>query len=329
MQRLRESPSSTTKDALTKITWLYHHRKLTQEQIAQELGLSRTSIVRFLRQAADEGLVTVSLRLDDLRRMESSTRLAERFGLKEAFIVPTSKADSEADGMRSVARTAALYLRNRLRPHQILAIAWGKTMLEVARALDENQMEGAVVAQSIGGLNSGEAFNPLQVTSLIGEKLHARIYYLYVPAVVDTKELKDILLANSGVRAALDVARQASCFMASIGTVENNATVVQTGFLDISTLDRLKARGAVGDISGHYFDLHGRPVRGDIEDRIMALSWEDLQRLENVVAVICGRHKLRAALGALRTGLLDALIIDEPTAIAVLESDGEKDVAAP
>jgi DNA-binding transcriptional regulator LsrR (DeoR family) len=49
---------------------------------------------------------------------------------------------------------------------------------------------------------------------------------------------------SSGVRAALDVARQASCFMASIGTVENNATVVQTGFLNISTLDRLRARGA-------------------------------------------------------------------------------------
>jgi deoxyribonucleoside regulator len=136
--------------------------------------------------------------------------------------------------------------------------------------------------------------------------------------VVDTKELKDVLLANSGIRAALDVVRQASCFMASIGTVENNATVVQTGFLDISTLDRLKARGTVGDISGHYFDIHGRPVHGDIEDRIMALSWEDLQRLEDVVAVICGRNKLKAALGALRTGLLDALIIDERTAIAIL-----------
>jgi DNA-binding transcriptional regulator LsrR (DeoR family) len=90
--------------------------------------------------------------------------------------VPASKTDSDADGMRAVARTVALYLQARIQPHQILAIAWGKTMFEVARALDENPMEGLVVAQSIGGLNSGEAFNPLQVTSLIGEKLHARIY---------------------------------------------------------------------------------------------------------------------------------------------------------
>jgi DNA-binding transcriptional regulator LsrR (DeoR family) len=61
----------------------------------------------------------------------------------------------------------------------------------------------------------------------------------------------------------------------------------------------------------------------------LSLSWEDLQRLENVVAVIYGRNKLRAALGALRTGLLDALIIDERTAIAALDSDGGKDVPEP
>ena len=304
---------------MTKITWLYHHRKLTQEQIAQELGLSRTSVVRVLREATEKGLVTVSLRLEDLRRMELSARFAEQFHLAEVFIVPTSKVDTEADVMRAVAKTGAMYLQTQVRPHQILAIAWGRTMFEVARSLEPDPVEGLVVAQSIGGLNSGEAFNPSQVASLIGEKLHARVYHLYVPALLDSKALKSVLLANAGVRAALEVARQASCFMASIGTVENDATVVQTGFLDIATIDRLRARGAVGDISGHYFDVHGRQILGDIEDRIMALSWEDLQRLENVVVVACGQSKVKALTGALRTGLLDRVIIDERTAVTVLE----------
>src|SRR3954447_15377272 len=70
-------------DALARVTWLYHHRKLTQEQIARELGLSRPTIVRLLRQATEKGLVTVSLRLDVLRRIQTSIQLAERFGLRE------------------------------------------------------------------------------------------------------------------------------------------------------------------------------------------------------------------------------------------------------
>src|SRR6478752_9020034 len=85
------------KNTLAKATWLYHHQKLTQQQVAEELGLSRPTVVRLLRQALEQGLVTVSLRSDLLRQMELSVELAQRFGLQEVFIVPTSAAHSEAD----------------------------------------------------------------------------------------------------------------------------------------------------------------------------------------------------------------------------------------
>src|ERR1700751_189851 len=98
------------KDTLAKTTWLYHHQNLTQQQIADELGLSRPTVVRLLRQALEQGLVTVSLRSDLLRRMELSVELAQRFGLQEVFIVPTSAAHSEADIRRAVGEMGALYL---------------------------------------------------------------------------------------------------------------------------------------------------------------------------------------------------------------------------
>jgi deoxyribonucleoside regulator len=108
--------------------------------------------------------------------------------------------------------------------------------------------------------------------------------------------------------------------MAGIGKVENTATILETGFFDISTIDRLRARGAVGDISGRYFDINGKRILGDIEDRIVGLTWEDLEQLENVAAVACGQSKTQAILGALRTGILDYLIIDDRTALEVMKS---------
>src|SRR3984893_10668694 len=139
------------KDTLAKATWLYHHQKLTQQQIADELGLSRPTVVRLLRQALEQGIVTVSLRLDVLRQMELSTRLAMRFELQEAFIVPTSVGHTEADILRAVGEMGALYLENNVQPNQVLTIAWGKTVLEVARALNESPVNGAMIAQSLGG----------------------------------------------------------------------------------------------------------------------------------------------------------------------------------
>jgi deoxyribonucleoside regulator len=138
-------------DALAKVTWLYYHRKLTQQQIAEELGISRPTVIRLLRQASESGLVTVSLRLDILRRMDIAQEMAQRFGLKEVFIVPTSKRDTESDVIRAVGRTGALYLETNIKPHQILTISWGRMMYEVASALTEKPVSGLVVAQSFGG----------------------------------------------------------------------------------------------------------------------------------------------------------------------------------
>jgi deoxyribonucleoside regulator len=309
------------KNTLAKATWLYHHQKLTQQQIADELGVSRPTVVRLLRRAIEDGIVTVSLRLDVLRQMELSTRLAKRFGLKEVFVVPISLEHTEPDVLRAVGEMAALYLENNIQPNQVITLAWGRTLLEVARALNENPIKGVVIAQTLGGLNSGHTFNPYRVASLFGERLHAPVYHLYVPVIVASKELRDLFLSDPGVQAALNVARLGTLCMVSVGKVDHSATVVQTGFLTASTIDQLRARGAVGDISGRYFDIHGKRILGDVDDRIMALPWEDFQRLENVVAVACGLDKKTAILGALRTGVLSRLIIDDQTALAILEED--------
>jgi DNA-binding transcriptional regulator LsrR (DeoR family) len=310
------------KYTLAKATWLYHNRKLTQQQVADELDLSRPTVVRLLRQALEQGLVTISLRSDVLRQMELSIELAQRFGLQEVFIVPTSAAHTKADIRRAVGEMGALYLENNLRPNQVITIAWGRTLLEVARALNEMPLKGAIVAQSLGGLNSGQTFNPFGVASLFGEKLHAPVYQLYVPILVASKEIRDLFMSDPGVQATLAVARRASTCMVSIGKVDHSATVVQTGILDASTIDQMRARGAVGDISGRYFDVHGNRILGDVDDRIITLSWEDFQSIKNVMAVVCGLEKKNAILGALRTGLFKRLIIDDRTALAVLDKSG-------
>jgi deoxyribonucleoside regulator len=118
----------------------------------------------------------------------------------------------------------------------------------------------------------------------------------------------------------LDIARQANYFIAGIGKVAPDATVVEAGFIDLATIDRLRMRGAVGDIATRYFDINGKPVPDELEDRIIGLSWEDMLRIQTVIAVASGVDKTAALVGALRTGLLHVLILDDRTAQRILES---------
>lgn len=308
-------------DPVVTAAWLYYHHNYTQADVAKELNVSRATVANMLTKAKDDGLVTISLRPDLLSRRTLSATLRERFGLDDVYLVPTAEDMDENEVLHSLGSAAALYLEHALQPGEVLGTAWGATMLEVARALKLTAIEGLVVAQSLGSLNSGEGFNPIRVASLMAEKLGARVYHLYVPAVVESVEVKDILLRDRHIRAALEMARSASRLVIGIGKVSHDATVVRAGFLDKLTMDELKAKGAVGDLSGRYFDLQGRPVETEVDTRIIGLTWENLTRIRPVVAVAGGHDKAAPVLGALRTGCLNVLITDERTARKVLALD--------
>ena len=82
----------------------------------------------------------------------------------------------------------------------------------------------------------------------------------------------------------------------------------------------VEAAKPVGDVCARFFDEDGNPVRGAVEDRVLAISLEDLRRIPTVVGLAAGVEKARGVLGALRGRYVDALICDAPLAEALLAS---------
>jgi DNA-binding transcriptional regulator LsrR (DeoR family) len=78
----------------------------------------------------------------------------------------------------------------------------------------------------------------------------------------------------------------------------------------------------VGDILGNYVDAGGRLMASPHSDRLIALSIDDLRRVETVVAVVSEAEKPLAILGVLRAGVVDVLVVDEGNAHAVIDLAG-------
>lgn len=316
-------------NATVTAAWLYYHHNLTQAEIATLLDVSRPAVANLLSRARDEGLVTISVRPDLLSRLSLADEIRQRFSLENAYVVPTPPEASDVEIRQAIGKAAALLLESTMQPGEVLATAWGATALEVANALSGKKIEGTVLAQAIGCLNSGESINPIRLASVMGEKLGARVYHLPLPAIVSSVEVKEILLADRNIRACLDMARSASRAMIGIGVVAHGATAVTAGFFDRIMMDELRAKGAVGDISCRYFDVYGRPVITESDRRIVSLTFDDMRSINPVIAAAGGgEDKVVAILGALRTGCINILIIDERTAARVLALDKEKPIPA-
>ena len=142
---------------------------------------------------------------------------------------------------------------------------------------------------------------------------------LYAPAYVESAEMRDRLLEQDAVGDTLRAAAGASVALVGIGGTDDDCTMVRSGCFSLEEIARLRQLGAVGDVLGNYVDLHGQPIELPETARLLGLSIKDLRRIRTVVAVVSESEKPKAILGALRTGVIDVLIVDEGNARAVME----------
>ena len=102
MARLPRSAPGTMPDAGSlrlRAAWLYHAHGLTQKDIADRLGIARTTVIRLLDEARKRGEVRIWIDEGDGECVALALALEERLGLSEAIVVP---------GVEGVEETAPL-----------------------------------------------------------------------------------------------------------------------------------------------------------------------------------------------------------------------------
>lgn len=80
----------------------------------------------------------------------------------------------------------------------------------------------------------------------------------------------------------------------------------------------LRRGGAVGDVCLRFFDAEGKPVITPLNERVIGIPLEKLQRVSRTVGIAGGRRKLAAIRGALMGRWINVLITDRFTAEQLL-----------
>jgi DNA-binding transcriptional regulator LsrR (DeoR family) len=165
--------------------------------------------------------------------------------------------------------------------------------------------------------------NPNEICQALAAASGGRARSLYAPAYVEDPEVRDRFLRQEAIAHALDAAATADVALVGIGSVDDDCTMVRSGCLSLEEIGRLRDRGAVGDILGNYVDIDGRVIASPHSERLIALSLDDLRRIDTVVAVASEVEKPLAILGVLRAGVVDVLVVDEGNARAILDLAAE------
>ena len=311
----RRGQAGPTADILVDLATRFYVSGQSQIEISRALGLDASTVSRYLKRARDEGIVRVEIHRPRSLQVDLALELAGAFRLKKAVVV-TGQAGGDA-----VARVAADYVNSRLLHGMRLGLSWGRMLSAAIHKMPVGTVSDLDISLLHGGMGRGGA-------GIQGHELarhlaslhpHSRVHYLHAPVLVDSPDIKQAMMRDRSIRAALESAAKAEMALVGIGTLDHTAPLIRDGHISARDRQRLLAQGAVGDMSTRFFNADGEPVHL-LDDRLMALEWEQIKAIPLVIAMAAGLEKRAAILGALRAGCMDVLITDESTARAVLKA---------
>jgi lsr operon transcriptional repressor len=299
-----------------RVAWYYYKAEMTQEEIANRLGLSRARIIKLLDQCRREGIVSFHVNSPFANCLELEKLLIDRWQLRDAFVIPL--VDPPMIN-RNLGAAGAQYIEMNLNKDEtLLGFGWGNTVSLTLKHLSLMNHKGVSMVTLSGGITAylqntyGEETNHLF-------KFNSRFHIIPSPLLVSSPDTCRSILAEPEVALIMQMAQLANIAVVGIGPMSANATVTQFGYIALQELELLQKQGGVGDILGQFYDKDGKRLDVDFHSRLIAVSLEKLKKMQHVIGVAGGAHKVEAIKGALRGGYIHTLITDEQAATELLK----------
>lgn len=304
-------------DAVMWAAWLYYSDQMTQSEIAKKLHVSRATIVNYLQEARERGIVSVRISTQASGRTTVARGLAEKYGLTGGvFVIPS--ADDETL-VRRLGDAGARVLAEQIEPGDTIGVAWGRTVLAVADLITlPAPLQNLTVVQVSGSSTGSPDFSAELCTSVMSSRINARCVNLLAPAVLSTRELKEMLLAEPVLKKQFEVIHSTNRILFGVGDIGPRSTVRASGIASMDQIDGYVNDGAVAVIIGRFIDADGRPMPGDLDDRMVGIALEELQQVPSRICVAGGKSKLPAIRATLKGGYATHFVTDIATGEALL-----------
>jgi Transcriptional regulator, contains sigma factor-related N-terminal domain len=314
-------PDERSDDKLSRmidIAKMYYQLDYSQQEIANKFGISRPTVSRFLQQAKEEGYVQIKI-LDPYENNGTlAAQLERKFGLKRAVIFSVPQYE-DAIVKKYLGIAAADYLNETVKDDDIIATTWGTTLYEVAINLQGKFTKNVKVVQLNGGVSHSETNTYAhEIVHLFGKAFHTNPHFIPLPAIVDHYMVRQTIESDRHIRKTLELGKRANIAVFTVGVPTEDSVLIKANYFNEPELKLIQERGA-GDICSRYFDLEGKIISEELNERTIGIGLEELGQKEQSILVAGGSKKVAGIYGALKGKYTNVLITDQCTAKYLLE----------
>ncbi|MEG0505918.1 MAG: sugar-binding domain-containing protein [Longicatena sp.] len=312
--------SSDKLQLLVSVAKLYYIENMTQNEIANLLGVSRPLISKYLQEAKTLGVVNIEI--NDLSAGDNSDEISKlickKYHLKTFYIIPASTNKDLNDQMFD--DYVASYIFDNYVDNSLVGLGWGSvigTAIAKMNADDyKRKLMGKVIPIISNAPISYRNYHTNELVRMLAEKTGLKAEYLYSPVICSNASERDIFMNTEQVK---NMFEQYLHLDYAIIQIRNFPSVP-----DLATEARfekkLHEQHATGMLLGYYFDINGQIITSN-HDYSIQIPVESIKACPNTIAIINARVGVNTAIGALRSGLFDHILISESVVSELMKID--------
>jgi DNA-binding transcriptional regulator LsrR (DeoR family) len=319
MAKLRRGTQTAFSDGASlrlRAAWLYYNHRMTQKEVAEQLGISRTTVIRLLEEALKRGEVKIWIDEGEADCVALAVQLERSLKLDEVIVVP------EARGLEQTAKSVGLalgkFLSEAVTDNMTIGVGWGRTLTASLASFRPSRLEGVRVMSLLGGAVDTHFSNPVEYSWRLASQMGGACYLFPAPLIVDSVDTKQRLLEKCGLSRLTELASELDVAVVSVGDISAKATSLSRQLLTDEELAQLVDLGCVGDVMCNFLDDDGQTIPHPINDRIMSIDLDTVSKAKHIVIACGGTQRARAILSAIKRIGCNSLVTDEGAARAML-----------
>ncbi|UQA97594.1 sugar-binding transcriptional regulator [Streptomyces halobius] len=282
----------------------------SKTEIAEDFGISRFKVARTLEAAVRDGLIRLEIRLPTELDAERSDALRIRYGLSHALVFRSQTDDPDGAALvthRLGAVTADL-LAEIVTDGDVLGLGWGPEIDVLGREL--TRLARCTVVQLCGVT----PLQPVDANVVDAVRRAARVargaaYAIYAPLLLPDGKTARMLRRQPGIAEAVGRFSQVTKAVITVGGWGPGLSTVYDA-LSESEREDYRRQGACAEVSGRLLNAEGQIVAPELSERIIAISFDELRRVPDVILLADGAERATATSAALKTGLFNGLVTD-------------------
>jgi DNA-binding transcriptional regulator LsrR (DeoR family) len=295
--------SQEKKKKLAYVARRYYLDDCKQSDIAKEIGVSRPLISRMLSEARNLGVVEITIHEPGAKTANLMERLRLSTTIQGGILVEDGEDDDVTNQLLSRGAVELLRQLGTIR----LGVGWGHLIGELVTWLEENPQPNSAITDIcplVGNASiPARNYQSNENVRLMAQQLGAAPHFLYLPALPDSIEEKQVLCTTEIYRQICQQWEQMDTALVNIGNYPSSpdfASLVRYGNL-------LQQQQACGRMLVYYFNEKGTLIQSE-QDFAIQIPLDTLKKCRKIIGVCSANTRAKALRGALKSGIFTHIV---------------------